>query len=135
MPLHDHPKMIGMLKVISGRLKIQSYTRIYSETSDELIVTPEEPKICDKDTESSILDEHICNYHEITAIGGPAAFFDILSPPYSDYADESETARHCHFYRKIMVENNHPKKIKLEKINCPDHYFCDSIVYQGLSRV
>lgn len=131
MPLHDHPKMIGLLKCVSGRLRIQSYTRTDS-SEDEILVTSSEPKTVDHQASSSYLDENTSNYHEITAIDGPAAFFDILSPPYSSDVHDNgpDSDRHCHFYSKRMVDNSPEKKIlKLEPIDCPSHYYCDSITF------
>jgi cysteamine dioxygenase len=78
-----------------------------------------------------MLDDSNCNFHEITALDSPIAFFDVLSPPYSDMNDSDPSARHCHFYRKLMVENSPDKKIlKLERIDCPSHYYCDSIYFE-----
>lgn len=148
MPLHDHPNMIGILKVISGKLKvssyccysiikwltiyfqIQSYTRIPNSDDGEILVTSNPPLILDQSSPASFLDEKSCNYHEITALDGPAAFFDVLSPPYSDFSDMNPDSRHCHFYRKLMVDNSSERKIlKLEQIECPAHYFCDSLQF------
>lgn len=127
MPLHDHPQMRGLLKVLSGRLKIQSFSRLPG-TSD-ILVTQEEPQILDKFSKTSTLDESMYNYHEISAFDDePAAFFDVLSPPYSS---TDEGSRHCHFYKKLfMVDSTSEKKIiKLERIECPDHYYCDNVLY------
>lgn len=130
MPLHDHPSMLGLLKVISGSVKVQSYSRISSEQGDELLVQTEEPKILNHKSEATFLDEDTCNFHEITALNGPAAFFDVLTPPYSDISYQGANARHCHFYRKLMVDNSSDKKIlKLEPIECPSHYYCESLEY------
>lgn len=123
MPLHDHPKMSGLLKVISGKLKIQSYTRIPSANHSELLVSPEEPKILDSQSMTSFLDDKRSNFHEITALDEPAAFFDILSPPYSDITDTGPESRHCHFYRKLVVNES---TLELVRIDCPSHYYCDN---------
>lgn len=132
MPLHDHPRMCGILKCVFGRLRIQSYTRIsgFGDTS-EIFVTKNEPKVLDSKSVASYLDENNSNYHEITALDGPAAFFDILSPPYSDSTrDEDSSSRHCHFYRTLMFDNNPERKIvKLERIECPESYYCDSVAF------
>lgn len=129
MPLHDHPRMHGLLKCVAGQLKIQSYTKI-SDNQRELLVQrePADPKTLDDQSESSYLDEKVSNYHEIQALDEPAAFFDVLSPPYSDMNDsEEEDSRHCHFYRKMMIDNN---ILKLEQIDCPSHYYCDSLHFE-----
>jgi hypothetical protein len=61
----------------------------------------------------------------------PAAFFDVLSPPYSDFNDESPNAIHCHFYRKLMVDNESDSKIlRLQQIECPKHYYCDQLEFE-----
>lgn len=127
MPLHDHPKMSGLLKVISGKLRIQSYTRIPSADPSDLLVSPEEPKILDSQSATSYLDDKQSNFHEITALDEPAAFFDVLSPPYSDMDDNGPGSRHCHFYRKLVIDSN---ILKLERIECPSHYYCDSILFE-----
>lgn len=129
MPLHDHPKMKGILKVVSGKLKIQSFTRL-PEAGDSILVKQDDPKVLDHQSPSSVLDERAGNYHEITAIGGVAAFFDVLSPPYSEANDSSHDSRHCSFYRKILVDNGDRKVIRLENIECPRHYYCDTLHFE-----
>lgn len=129
MPIHDHPRMCGILKVISGKLKVHCYTRIQTDAEDEIIVRAEEPKILDELSEASIITND-CNFHELTALDGPAAFFDILSPPYSDMHDSTDEARHCSFFKKVMVDNSNKNAIiKLVSIPCPEHYYCDSVIF------
>lgn len=127
MPLHDHPNMTGILKVISGKLRVESYTRIPTDKENGLIVKAEEPKILDSTSEAAVLHPEKCNYHEIQALEGPAAFFDILSPPYSDISDKSPDARHCSFFKKEILRSDGVNIIiKLTQIPVPDHYYCDS---------
>jgi cysteamine dioxygenase len=133
MPLHDHPKMLGMLKVLSGKIRIQSYTKINQEESENEnydIVSEDPAQILDQNSQSAVLDENHSNFHEITALDEPAAFFDILSPPYSDFHD-IDGERHCKFYRKLMTsKGTSPSRIlRLEKINCPSYYYCDQVDY------
>lgn len=129
MPLHDHPRMFGILKVISGRLKIESYSRVQSSNPNELLVKAENAKILSESSEASTLRPDVANYHELTALDGrPAAFYDILSPPYSDQSDTSDEARHCSFYRKIITDNS--TAIRLISIPVPSHYFCDTFTYE-----
>lgn len=128
MPLHDHPYMNGFLKCIAGKLKIQSYTKTNhpNSTNEDLYVKQEPEKILDVDSETSILSPSECNYHEITAIGGePAAFFDILSPPYETETENGEK-RTCSFYKKQTQDT----AIKLERMDStPNDYWCDSVYY------
>jgi cysteamine dioxygenase len=132
MPLHDHKEMTGFLKIIAGTVKIQSYTRTNpTDSNPNHIEVREDPeKIVDTNTESSMLTPSESNYHEITAIQGPAAFFDILTPPYeTEFFDASKNSmekRVCNFYRKIQNPDN---TLYLEKIPTPRHYWCDSFYY------
>lgn len=99
-------------------------------------------------TGCSIVSPTTRNIHEITATGNsPAAFFDILSPPY-----ESEISlygpKKCSFYRKIPFkptidsstrttshsnddeDSDKSKQIAyLQQIRVPNHYYCDNIYY------
>lgn len=130
MPLHDHPRMTGMLKVISGKLKAECYTQVpTSDKENGMFVRAEEPKILSSTSDAAILYPDKCNFHELTALEGPAAFFDILSPPYSDINDSASDARHCSFYKKERVDAD-SQLIKLTQISVPDHYYCDSVYYE-----
>lgn len=164
MPIHDHPRIYGLLKPISGKLQVQSYTasatadglplqlpykklkqhpllqmvqddlgNVKCSTSTLTPVNAEPLKELTMDSECAILTPTESNYHEITAIGGPAAFFDVLSPPY-----ESKIpiygSRKCSFYRKIessnVVDDAFANQIYLQRISCPEHYYCDNGYYE-----
>ncbi|XP_055532154.1 2-aminoethanethiol dioxygenase [Wyeomyia smithii] len=138
MPLHDHPRMHGLLRVVAGTVKIQSFTEIDRREGirdgDELrhvLVDVEQAKMISPEKgDCAMLTPTERNYHEITAIGGPAAFFDILSPPYN--ADIPVYGRRtCSFYRKLLLpgdgaSNTGRKRMVLEKIPTPEHYYCDT---------
>jgi len=93
IPLHDHPGMTGIIKVLYGTINIRSYDpckqndikyppssisldhlplRVYK--NDDVTATPESG--C-----QTITVDSGC-YHAIDAVGGDAAFLDILSPSY-----------------------------------------------------
>lgn len=112
---------------LTKSFQIQSYTKI---SNSEDLVTPDHPVTLDQSSPASFLDEKCSNFHEITAVNKPVAFFDVLSPPYSDLSEENPESRHCHFFRKLMVDNSSEKKVlKLEQIPCPNHYYCDNLQY------
>ncbi|XP_055607900.1 2-aminoethanethiol dioxygenase [Uranotaenia lowii] len=142
MPLHDHPRMHGLLRVVSGTIKIQSYSEIDrreeirdgEELRHVLVNVEQEKMLCaDNKDGCAMLTPSERNFHEITAVGGPAAFFDILSPPYN--ADMPENGkRSCSFYRKLLlpgdgISNDGRKRMVLEKVPTPDHYYCDTEKY------
>lgn len=115
MPLHDHPGH-GLLRVLAGTARIQSYTLEdpLQNTPHILSAIEEAPIEFTAKNGSSVLTPTHRNLHEITAAGtSAAAFFDILSPPY-----ESDISMYgpkkCLFYRKIQfkptatdTENHH----------------------------
>ena len=92
------------------------------------------------------------NYHEIQSVGdGPAAFFDILAPPYhtsefDEDQDDGHEPRDCHFFtehKEITISNNsnntnnniHSEKVPnilwLRRIPCPNDYTCSEEPYCG----
>ncbi|XP_031620226.1 2-aminoethanethiol dioxygenase [Contarinia nasturtii] len=160
MPLHDHPGH-GLLRVISGTARIQSYSLEHplQNTPHILSVIEEDPIEFSAKNGCSVLTPTTRNIHEITATGScPAAFFDILSPPY-----ESDISlygpKKCLFYRKIPFkpvidspnrtcsrsnsddddEQDHntndeasdkSKQIAyLQQVRAPNHYYCDNVYY------
>jgi len=135
MPLHDHPMMYGILRAISGHIRVQSFSAIDQPPGDispsflsrrQPLVKIEQAKDVTTKTESATLTPTECNYHEITAVGGPAAFFDILSPPYETNIPVYGS-RNCNFYRKIVKSDS--KLLLLERIPVPEHYYCDTAFY------
>lgn len=141
MPIHDHPQINGILKAISGKICIQSYTvktdspnNIHHATdlpaSMFVPVTKEQPKELTECSECAVLTPTEGNFHAITAVGGPAAFFDILSPPYESVIPVYG-ARRCSFYAEVDTSNT-PKNgnIFLQRIPCPSHYYCDNVEYE-----
>lgn len=155
MPLHDHPGH-GLLRVISGKARIQSYSldRPLGNALPNLLAAYEETPIERTErNECSILTPTKCNIHDITAVGtSPAAFFDILSPPYESELSECGPKR-CLFYRKVVYRSTSPSTIMittsdgsavesisqtqsgertpvyLQRIRVPSHYHCDDIPY------
>lgn len=150
MPLHDHPNMNGLLKCVSGKLGIQSYTvdvdkeapldvleRLYALNPE---VRPPQKKhvLCkrepiaevDETSPAAFLSPDARNMHCITAIGGPVAFFDILSPPYDTFiAARPHLKRKCTFF-KVAEEAPDSDQVVLEKIPQPLNYYCDNVEYK-----
>lgn len=112
IPLHDHPGMNGMLKVLYGKVSVSCYDKLqdggaapsqfepplaqsqvgslrrsalrsvaeYSDNSGPCLLTPVQG-----------------NLHQIDAMDGPAAFLDILAPPY-----DPDDGRDCHYYKVLQ---------------------------------
>uniref|UniRef100_A0A8D2Q7J7 2-aminoethanethiol dioxygenase n=1 Tax=Varanus komodoensis TaxID=61221 RepID=A0A8D2Q7J7_VARKO len=123
IPLHDHPGMNGLLKVLFGTLRIACFDALPDPADGDgasgsgpaaaaaaprpgsgsgspsprrhrgllrshQLYTPASPPC--------LLSPHTDNLHQIDAVGGPAAFLDILAPPY-----DPEHGRDCHYYRLL----------------------------------
>jgi cysteamine dioxygenase len=149
LPLHDHPHMYGILKVIAGTLKIQSYTLVsnntdidssshggkrlfpYARKKSQTLCAMKMPEvIVSENNVACFLTPTERNLHEIYSIGASAAFLDILSPPY----DSSEFGeRSCHYFKELNNETPGPvtNKARLIRIPSPAEYWNDVAVYEG----
>ncbi|XP_072934670.1 2-aminoethanethiol dioxygenase [Epargyreus clarus] len=152
MPLHDHPHMHGLLKVISGAVRIRSFTEHHlkeemtsaDSTSRAKIEAARltqgkhmnrrffakisQDHICKANSETCVLTPTVSNYHEIEALSMPAAFFDILSPPY-DTLIEGIGPRRCSYYN--VVNNISTNLVELQETSVPDCFYCDQAPYLG----
>lgn len=152
MPLHDHPHMHGLLKVISGAVRIRSFTeyplkevvnmidfttRARHEAARlakgfhqkrKLFALVSNNRICRENAETCILTPTLSNYHEIEALEMPAAFFDILSPPYDTLIKEIGPRR-CRYYE--VSQEISTNVVELQETEVPTCFFCDTSPYLG----
>lgn len=152
MPLHDHPHMHGLLKVISGAVQIRSFseyplTQNIDPAKFELLAKEEakrlasgSPKkrtlfaeisknsVCAENSQTCVLTPTLSNYHEIQALDTPAAFFDILSPPYDTLIEEIGPRR-CSYY--TVSEEIATNVVQLTEDEMPDCFYCDQAPYLG----
>jgi len=138
LPLHDHPRMYGILKVIAGAVKIQSYTTIPNAGAGRLVCEMSKNRtqraikmpevIVSENDGACFLTPTERNLHEIYSVGGLAAFLDILSPPYDETGERS-----CHYFKEEndgapgLVSN----EARLVCIPSPPEYWNDVAVYEG----
>lgn len=156
LPLHDHPHMYGLIKVIAGVIKITSFSlnteatkKAGGDRSDcktpwssvinfflgghsffrnELTAELNSEELATPDTKSCILEPDKGNLHEIESVGGPAAFIDILSPPYETYIP-NVGPRKCSYYKVIKEVTTNV--FKLEETSSPSWYWNDTFPYTG----
>lgn len=152
MPMHDHPHMHGMLKVIAGSVNVKSYseyplTKAVNEidfeirarleaariaqgfhTKRRLFAKISNDRVCKANSPSCVLTPTISNFHEIEALDEPAAFFDILSPPYDSLIEEIGP-RKCRYYN--VVNEISTNLSELEETEVPDCFYCDQHPYLG----
>jgi len=153
IPMHDHPHMHGIIRCLSGSLKITSCTRTDIKGSNidipdriqrspqlmeklrfgELFLAEQDStSLLTTESGSCILEADKCNIHRVESVGGPAAFLDILAPPYNidphPGAQDSEE-RDCHYFREIHSQGLHHKWLLLSEP--PSSFFCDTEPYRG----
>ncbi|KAM9803718.1 2-aminoethanethiol (cysteamine) dioxygenase b [Neosynchiropus ocellatus] len=131
IPLHDHPGMHGLLRVLYGTARISCFDRLerprppaqlgalrravlrsvgeYTEESGTCVLFP------DRD-----------NLHQIDAVDGPTAFMDVLAPPY-----EPDQGRDCHYYRLVTAPGPGGQEVTLREIPQPPEFWCGSEPYPG----
>jgi cysteamine dioxygenase len=147
IPLHNHPDMFGVVKVLKGSIAVKSFTplpiegqyvlprdiveAVRSMASDQNLM----PAICngsqtltsDSPIDTSLVSPSESNLHEISAVGGDASFLDILSPPYDDERD-------CLYYEQIgtVYDITLSKEVTwLREIESPPEFWTSSVPYRG----
>ncbi|XP_032523536.1 2-aminoethanethiol dioxygenase [Danaus plexippus] len=152
MPLHDHPHMYGLLKVISGAVRIRSFTeypvtesinaidfaiRVKHEAARltqgihkrrRFFAKISQDNVCHENSDTCVLTPTISNYHEIEALNMPAAFFDILSPPYDTLIEEVGPRRCRYYYVANEISTN---VVELQETSVPECFYCDQAPYLG----
>ncbi|XP_078588470.1 2-aminoethanethiol dioxygenase-like [Branchiostoma floridae x Branchiostoma japonicum] len=147
IPLHDHPEMHGICRVLYGTVAIRSYNRLDPSTT----VQPPLPEFdaplppwqrnsllpctangevqLNENSEACVLEPLVGNLHEIVAVDGPAAFLDVLAPPYDH---DGSTDRDCHYYRPLTPQNPAQTDVHwLMRISQPRDFWCDAEPYPG----
>ena len=83
---------------------------------------------------SSLITDLFLN--RIESVGGPAAFLDILAPPYNirppDWAEDQEE-RDCHYFRELSSPDteHQPGHSWLLLCDPPASFYCDTEPYRG----
>ncbi|XP_072229856.1 2-aminoethanethiol (cysteamine) dioxygenase a [Leuresthes tenuis] len=161
IPLHDHPGMNGMLKVLYGKVNV----RCFDKLEDRLTVSGVPPhfdpplaplqmasvwrSVLRSATEYSensgpcLLTPVRDNLHQIDAVEGPAAFLDILAPPYNP-----DDGRDCHYYKVLQTvaeegtdakgnqeqlgeKEEKDEEVWLLEIPQPEDFWCGGEPYPG----
>lgn len=140
MPMHDHPGMHGLLKVISGVVELNSYSlRTKSDhvikLNEEIAAVKHRSIALHSNSPACILTPSEKNLHEISCVEGPAAFLDILSPPY-DVDEFGKGPRPCTFFKvvnfKLCTESaDVVEEVQLSVTESPPDFYSSSLKYTG----
>ncbi|XP_029031500.1 2-aminoethanethiol (cysteamine) dioxygenase b [Betta splendens] len=136
IPLHDHPGMHGILKVMYGKVRISCFDQLERPAggAQAAAVRRSVLRSTGEFTEESgpcVLSPERDNLHQIDAVDGPTAFMDILAPPY-----DPDDGRDCHYYRVVSdaeVSNaeQEQKEVWLMEISQPPDFWCGGEPYLG----
>ena len=151
IPLHNHRGMCGLLKVLYGNIRVRSYDSISDDWTNiptsqfegfpadmppkrHLLVPTRlgiDDKLIDASSETVLLTPNQGNYHSLESVGGPAAFVDILSPPY-----DPVNGRDCYYFKELKpvsppVPGEYSDVRWLMIISSPRDFWCDDVDYPG----
>jgi len=146
IPLHDHPGMFGLIKVLNGQVRVRSYSLITPKDKAEQENSTTNGKtgesqsvyqavrypdvILNSSSSPAVISPEVRNIHEIECIGGEgehnyAAFLDVLSPPYNDELEDDA----CHYFEsnekdrmKPFEGEEEPRQVHLIQTRCPKTY-------------
>lgn len=128
------------MQVISGKVQVNNYTL---KTNDDYIIKLNKeisafrhrPISLHSNSLACVLAPRDKNLHEISCIEGPAAFLDILSPPY-DVDEYGKGPRPCTFFRtinsKLYTDSSDViEEVKLLVTENPPDFSPESLKYTG----
>eukprot|EP00794_Sanderia_malayensis_P014155 gene14155-15633_t len=139
IPLHNHPGMYGICKVLYGSVKVKSYDQLASPNGVDsqsqgkfIKCKANEEQVFSETHKSYSLTPTLGNYHSIQAHNGQSAFLDILGPPYVT------GDRDCSYFKECSVEDGvgalsreNESERWLAEISQPLDFYCDGIDYEG----
>lgn len=146
IPLHNHPEMHGVIKMLLGKVKMTSFSlgtentnlidgnavnMNFLKSKHKTIITAElvSANILDIKSHPCVLDPKRKNLHKIeNIIDKPAAFLDILAPPYMTVIP-SIGKRECAYYNILSQATK--TVFRLHEIKSPSWYWCDISPYTG----
>ncbi|GCB80242.1 2-aminoethanethiol (cysteamine) dioxygenase a [Scyliorhinus torazame] len=156
IPLHDHPGMHGLLKVLYGSVAVKCFDKEETESgarpgagvqfNPPLLPCQQATLRRSLQSSTEVLDQASgpCtltplhnNMHQIDALDGPAAFLDILAPPY-----DPEAGRDCHYFKRLQTVSEGPGKaspapppvqeaVWLLEVPQPSDFWCGGEPYPG----
>ena len=118
IPLHDHPNMTVLSRVVRGSLRVTSFdvgADGKARRSISLMTSADGP---------AALFPSVDNVHEFQAGAGGAVVLDVIVPPYDE-----DVGRACHYFEAVSIRGG---VFELREIPEPADFECLGAVYQGL---
>lgn len=83
VPLHDHPGAVGMVRIISGRVKVWQF-EIFKNNKDNSTATLKLINLTVLNPgDTAYLTPEFGNIHALQALGGECSMLDFFIPPYN----------------------------------------------------
>lgn len=149
IPTHNHPLMHGILKVLSGSVRIQSYSvrgnsikkhdinkfclpsEYYFAEADlytnPIKVKKNTPLILSESDSCTLLTPIENNIHEVQSYNGPSVFMDILAPAYDTYVRGIGPRKCLYFNEENCSNTDCILSLQWE----PPNYWTMEIPFQG----
>jgi len=123
-----------MVELNSYSLKTK-YDHIIKGNEEEITAVRHRPVFLHDNLPAYILTPTEKNLHEILCVEGPAAFLDILSPPY-DVDEFGKGPRPCTFFKtvksKLCTESTDIiEEVQLSVMESPPDFYSTSLEYIG----
>ena len=118
IPLHDHPNMTVLSRVVRGSLRVTSFdvdNEGKARRSISLMTSADGP---------AALFPSVDNVHEFQAGAGGAVVLDVIVPPYDE-----DAGRACHYFEAVAIRGG---VFALREIPEPAEFECLGAVYNGL---
>jgi cysteamine dioxygenase len=143
IPLHDHPEMTVLSKLLFGMLQVTSYDtgelieggagstrRSLSNRRQPVRMRCSQPRehTVSAPAPTLRLDPVRGNVHEFVALSD-VAILDVLMPPYSD-----REGRSCRYYKTSSGDTGAVEKagtVDLVEVGWPEELVVDSVAYRG----
>ncbi|OXA52830.1 2-aminoethanethiol dioxygenase [Folsomia candida] len=134
LPIHDHPNMTGLIKVLHGQVRVSSYTKVGPTGEDgRQAALKTQDAVLSRLSYPQVLTPGLNNVHAVEFESGEggkeyAAFLDVLSPPYDEKVG-------CHYYQ---CEEGQAKgqagdagePCTLVEVDCPQEYQTHSLPFR-----
>ena len=118
IPLHDHPHMTVLSRVVRGSLHVTSFdvgADGKARRSSSIMTSADGP---------AALFPCVNNVHEFRAGADGACVLDVIVPPYDE-----DAGRACHYFEAVAIGDG---VFRLREVPEPADFECLGAVYQGL---
>jgi len=145
LPLHDHPGIHGLIKVVRGRIRLFHYSWLDPLAERQLLAPAslrsgrnkfgglrpakyEGTSILSPEDSACLLEPTKGNVHSIEPVDETATFFDLLIPSYCP------PIRDCHYYEIAQDDQKQSPEstndiVWLRRIGIPSSYYCDCLPF------